>query len=147
MSEGSPPWGAGNVRPKHQRVEQNFIMNHLRRSPNKEKSSCSRKFVIIPSQLYFGRPMRLCPRGCQTKTVLTQRCGSSVAKQCAKFRWCRTQIADHIFFPIQSEEFYGMVMPSPYCEEDPLVIGDIGDMQHPYCVNHCDNGQQYTNYR
>ena len=24
MSEGSPLWGAGNVRPKHQRVEQNF---------------------------------------------------------------------------------------------------------------------------
>ena len=24
MSEGSPPWGAGNVRPKHQLVEQNF---------------------------------------------------------------------------------------------------------------------------
>ena len=29
MSEGSPLWGAGNVRPKHQLVEQNFTQNYI----------------------------------------------------------------------------------------------------------------------
>ena len=53
------------------------------------------KFVIILSQQYFGRPMRLRPCGCQTITLLIQRCPGSVAKYCARFQWCRKQISDH----------------------------------------------------
>ena len=51
--------------------------------------------VIKVPQQYFGRPLRLCPFGCQAKTLLIQRCPGSVAKYCAKFQWCRRQIADH----------------------------------------------------
>ena len=53
------------------------------------------KFVIILSQQYFGRPMRLRPCGCQAITLLIQRCPGSVAKYCARFQWCRKQISDH----------------------------------------------------
>ncbi len=52
------------------------------------------KFASILSQRYFGRPMRLCPCGCQTITFLIQRC-PGVAKYCAKFQWRRKQISDH----------------------------------------------------
>ena len=38
------------------------------------------KIVIKVSQQYFGRPLRLCPFGCQAKTLLIQRCPGSVAK-------------------------------------------------------------------
>ena len=34
-------------------------------------------------------------------------------------------------------KFHAMVMPSPYCEEAPPLIGEADDMQHPYKVNHC----------
>ena len=53
------------------------------------------KFVIILSQQYFGRPMRLRPSGCQAITLLIQRCPGSVAKYRARFQWCRKQISDH----------------------------------------------------
>ena len=42
------------------------------------------QFVIKVSEKYFGRPLRLCPCGCQAKTVLIQRCPGSVAKYWAK---------------------------------------------------------------
>ena len=53
------------------------------------------KFVIILSQQYFGRPVRLRPCGCQAITLLIQRCLGSVAKYCARFQWCRKQNSDH----------------------------------------------------
>ena len=30
-----------------------------------------------------------------------------------------------------------MVVSSPYCQEAPPLIVEVGDMQHSYCVNHC----------
>ena len=67
---------------------------------HKAKIFQTANIVIILSQLYFGRPMRLCPCGCQAKTFLIQRCRGSVAKYCAKFQWCRRQISDHDLDPI-----------------------------------------------
>ena len=40
MSEGNPPWGAGNARPKHQLVEQNFAKSSLHCIHN--AGSCAR---------------------------------------------------------------------------------------------------------
>ena len=55
------------------------------------KSFRRQTFSIILSQRYFGRPMRLCPFGCQAITLLIQRCTGNGAG----FHWCRKQISDH----------------------------------------------------
>ena len=57
-------------------------------------------FVIKVSHQYFGRPMRLCPCGCQATPLLIQRCPGSVAKYCTKFQWCRRHISDHDLDPV-----------------------------------------------
>ena len=94
-----------------------YIHQHLQNSKNsgrfERQSSTSiaetshegkffqrQKFVIKVSQEYFGRPLRLCPFGCQVKTLLIQRCPGSVAKYCAKFQWCLRQISDHDLDPV-----------------------------------------------
>ena len=68
--------------------------------PHEGKFFKRQKFVIILSQLYFGRPMFLCHCGCQANTRLIQRCPGSVATYCAKFQWCRKPICDHDLDPI-----------------------------------------------
>ena len=94
-----------------------YIPQHLQNSKNsgrfERQSSTSiaetshegkffqrQKFVIKESQECFGRPVRLCPCGCQAKTLLIQRSPGSVAKYCAKFRWCLRQISDHDLDPV-----------------------------------------------
>ena len=94
-----------------------YIPQHLQNSKNsgrfERQSSTSiaetshegkffqrQKFVIKESQECFGRPVRLCPCGCQAKTLLIQRSPGSVAKYCAKFRWCLRQISDHDLYPV-----------------------------------------------
>ena len=76
------------------------LENQLQRYSMKVRSSSGKIFANILSQQYFRRPMRLCPSGCEAKTLLIQRCPGSVAKYRAKFQWCRRQISDHDLDPI-----------------------------------------------
>ena len=88
-----------------------------------------KKNIKISQKYYCGRPLRLCPCGCQAKTFLIQRCPGSVAKYCAKFQWCRRQISDHDLDPVcdvkartRSFQMWGILWRGksiPYCEEAP----------------------------
>ena len=72
------------------------ISHHpMQPSPMKVNLSGGKNFQSYYPSDIFGRPMRLCPCGCQTITLLIQRCTGNVAKYCATFQWCRKQISDH----------------------------------------------------
>ncbi len=74
------------------------------------------------------------PSGCQAITLLIQWCRGNVAKHCAKFQWCCKQISDHDLDPVCEVKTRTR---SFQMWRGPPLPGEVSDMQHPYCVNHC----------
>ena len=93
--------------------------------------------IILSHRDFFGRPMRLCPSGCQAITLLIQQCTGNVAKYCATFQWCRRQISDHDLdavceVQLRTRSFH-MWRISCHGSAQSILRGG----PHPYCVNHC----------
>ena len=97
MSKGSPLWGAGNVRPKRQRVEQNFTKSSVNGIHN--AGSWARLYhwphcwnrvyaTSLLVQSWRGYPRVRAPVGFQSSTRSTHRFEGKFATCIANCQWC-----------------------------------------------------------